>query len=345
MSTRRLLARLLLARTHGQSSAGKRAERLWVSQSEGATWLVGELFRSTLNPLGEETLAALITGMEPEAARQITSRQVQFLPALFQAKPSLATSFQLWLAGGDRKRELFEAVASHKDLDPILIGGIVRALLESNSDGFISRALDLWGREAVFATLEWSEIHNGAMSDICRESLQGHLSSVMDWVEVGPERSFPVLIAIARVVAPLTAKISQRDTSVWLRTSRHLRTHGTDSDRIYVSTFLLTLALNNAPPSPLELVAESFEYVHQAAWDQRLSDSAWIVVEPFVPTLSWISNWDKCERLRRGLISAFLRNNWPASELQHRIKNDDLLEQLQRSARRVDGGERLLRAF
>ncbi len=124
----------------------KRAEELWVSKSEDATWLVGELFRSTLNPLGEETLAALIAGMEPEAARRITSRQIQFLPALFQAKPSLATSFQLWLAGGDRKRELFEALASRKDLDPTLIAGIVRALLESNSDGFIRRALDLWGR-------------------------------------------------------------------------------------------------------------------------------------------------------------------------------------------------------
>jgi hypothetical protein len=323
----------------------KRAEDLWVSHSEDATWLVSELFRSTLNPLGEETLAALIAGMQPETARRITSRQIQFLPALFQAKPSLATSFQLWLAGGDRKRELFEAVASHKDLDPILIAGIVRALLESNSDGFIHRALDLWGREAVFAILDWSEIHNGAMSDTCRESLRGHLSSVMEWVEGGSERSFPVLIAIARVVAPLSAKISQRETSVWLRTSQHLRTHGTDSDRTYVFAFLLALALNNAPPAPLELVAESFEYVHQAAWDQRLSDNAWIVVEPFVPELSWISNWDKCERLRRGLISAFLRNSWPASELQNRIKNDDLVEQLLRSARKVDGGERLLHAF
>ncbi|MCU1305273.1 MAG: hypothetical protein JWQ87_5557 [Candidatus Sulfotelmatobacter sp.] len=323
----------------------KRAEELWVSQSEDATWLVGELFRSTLNPLGEETLAALIAGMEPEAARRITSRQIQFLPALFQAKPSLATSFQLWLAGGDRKRELFEAVAGRKDLDPTLIAGIVRALLESNSDNFIRRALDLWGTEAVFATLDWSEIHNGAMSDTCRESLRSHLLSVMEWVEGGPERSFPVLIAIARVVAPFSSKISQRDASVWLRTSRHLRTHGTDSDRTYVSAFLLALALNNAPPAPLELVAESFEYVHQAAWDQRLSDSAWIVVEPFVPELSWISNWDKCERLKRGLISAFLRNSWPASELQNRIKNNDLMEQLLRSARKVDGGERLLRAF
>jgi len=204
---------------------------------------------------------------------------------------------------------------------------------------------DLWGRESVFAILGWSETHNGAMSDTCRESLRSHLSSVMEWVEEGPERSFPVLIAIARVVAPFSSKISQRDTSVWLRTSRHLRTHGTDSDRTYVSVFLLALALNDAPPAPLELVAESFEYVHQAAWDQRLSDSAWIVVEPFVPELSWISNWDKCERLRRGLISAFLRNSWPASELQKRIKNPDLLEQVLRSARRVDGGERLLRAF
>jgi hypothetical protein len=325
-------------------SLRERAGELWKSNSQDAAWLVSELFRSSSNPLGEEILAALISHMEPEAARRITSQQVQFLPVLFQAKPSLATSFQLWLAGGDRKREMFEAVAGHKDLDPELINGVVRALLESNSDAFIRRALDLWGKEAVFATLDWSQIHNGAMSDICRESLRGHLSSVMDWVEGGPERSFPVLVAIARIVAPYSSKISERDASVWLRTARHLRSHGTESDRTYVCAFLLALAFNNAPPLPLESVAESFEYVHQAAWDQRLSDNAWVVVEPFVPELSWISNWDKCERLRRGLILAFLRNNWPPAELHNRIKNNDLLEQVLRSARRVEGSEKLLRA-
>jgi hypothetical protein len=76
-----------------------------------------------------------------------------------------------------------------------------------------------------------------------------------------------------------------------------------------------------------------------------LSDSAWVLVEPFVPELSWLSNWDKCERLRRGLISAFVRNNWPVSELERRIKNRELMHQLLSSAKKADGGDDFLRRF
>lgn len=107
----------------------------------------------------------------------------------------------------------------------------------------------------------------------------------------------------------------------------------------YVCTFLLALGLNNSPPSPMDLLSESFERVHEAARMEHLSDEAWFVVEPFVPELSWLSNWDKCERLKRGLISAFVKYRWPASELRMRIKDKGLLRELVKSARRVDGGD------
>jgi hypothetical protein len=300
-------------------------------------------FRSIPNPLGEKILAGMISVMEPETARQITSTQAQFLPALFHANPSLASSPQLWVAGGDRKRELFEAVAVHENLDPKLVGTIVSALLESGSDLFISRALDRWGKDAVFQTLDWTDKHHGAMSETCREALKLHLSSVMDWVESKPISSTDSLSAIVRVVAPFASQLAQRDSTVWLNTFRHLQQTGRVSEGTYIRTFLLALALNNAPPSPLELVSEAFERVHDAARKNELSDSAWVIVEPSVPELSWLSNWDKCERLRRGLISAFLRYRWPASELMFRIKNDESLEQLLKSARRVNGGEEYFR--
>lgn len=321
----------------------ERSERLCIDHADIASSLLGELFRSTLNPLGEEILAGIISGMEPEMARRITSRQSQFLPALFQAKPSLASSPQLWVAGGDRKRELFEAVATHENLDPKLIGGIIDALLESGSDALMRRALDRWGSDAVFETLDWIAGHDGAMSETTRDALKSHLSSVLDWVETKPVESFGAFLAVVRVVAGYASKISQRESTVWLRTFQRLQSTGKESELTYIGAFLLALGLNNSPPSPIELVAESFERVHDAARTERLSDNAWIIVEPFVPELSWLSNWDKCERLRRGLISAFVRYRWPASEFRTRIKDNEVLRQLVKSARRVDGGEELVR--
>jgi hypothetical protein len=322
-----------------------RAANFCIEKPDSARWLVGELFRSSLNPLGEEILAGLISAMEPDTARQVTVQQPQFLPALFRAKPSLATSSQLWLAGGDRKRELFESVASHEHLDSAVVAGVVGALLDSGSETFIRRAFDRWGKAAVFQALDWTESHNGALSEICRGALASHLPSVMDWVEAKPTRSFETLIAVAHVVAPYSSKMSQRDSSVWLRTFHFLQNSPKEAEKSYICTFLLALAFGNAPPSPLDLLSESFERVHETARKELLSDNAWIIMEPLVPELSWLSNWDKCERLRRGLISAFLRHRWPASELKRRIKDYELLRQLLKSARRVDGGEDFFRGL
>jgi hypothetical protein len=180
------------------------------------------------------------------------------------------------------------------------------------------------------------------MSESCRVALTFHLPSVMEWIEASPARSFESVVAVAHVVAPYASKISHCDSSVWLRTFRSFSSRN-EGDKNYIGALLLALAFANAPLTPLELVEESFELIHEAARRERLSDSAWVLVEPFVPELSWLSNWDKCERLRRGLISAFVRNNWPVSELEQRIKDSDLVQQILRSAKKADGGDDFLR--
>jgi hypothetical protein len=113
----------------------------------------------------------------------------------------------------------------------------------------------------------------------------------------------------------------------------------------YICTFLLALAFGNAPPSPLDLISESFEKVHEAARKVLLSDNAWVIMEPLVPELSYRKNWDKCERLRRGLVWAFVRNRWPVAELVGRISDHELLRQILKSAKHVEGRERFVNAL
>ena len=326
-----------------------RINRLCASKPDEARWLLRQLFEATVNDLGEKLLSVLIIHMDTDTAREITQERPKFLPGLFRARPDLARSPELWKLGGDRKRELFEAVVGQKELDPSAIHGIVAALLDSDSESFLRRAINLWGKDAVFSVLDWVEAHEGRMSRTCRDALSNQPDFVMDWIEQTSNRASASLLAVTHVVAPYASRISKRDSEVWLRTFREVQGTATDAEKDYLASFLLTLAFCNAPPAPLDLIAESYQRVHQAAWEERLSDEAWSIAEPFVPELSWRKNWDWCERLNRGLIAAFIGHGWPSSGLRRitnyypRNSSTNLMQQIFQSARDVKGGKELVR--
>lgn len=317
-------------------SLREQASRLLSEQPTAGWMLLGELFRASLNPIGDEILKSLIVAMRPEDALLFAVDQQQFIPALFRANPKLAASAQLWLIARDRKRELFESLLAQACMDPETVRGIVDALLDSNSDAFLGRAFAQWGSVAVFQALDWIEAHGGSITDTWYAALTFHVPDVMNWVGMERERSTSTLAAVAHVVAPYSSQIAKESSTVWLRTLHSLRENHQEDEANYMCAFLLALALRNAPPAPLDLISESFERVHQLAEKDKLRDDAWFILQPLVPELSWGKNWDRCERLRRGLMSAFMFYGWPAWQLRERITNQDLVEQLLRSARKID---------
>jgi hypothetical protein len=299
--------------------------------------LIVELFRASLNDIGDQILTSLILAARPDDGLLFAPDLKQFLPTLFRVNPKLATSAQLWLVAGDRKRELFESLIVQSGMEPEIQSGIVGALLNSGSDAFLGQTFAEWGGIAVANALEWIEAHDGTMSEMCRGALTSRVADVMDWVTSGREKSAATLIDVAHVVAPYSTQIAHYDSTIWLRTLHAVRENHQEEEANYISAFLLALALCNASPAPLDLVSESFERIHQLQEKDDLADSAWIILQSFVPELSWRKNWDKCERLRRALISAFMRHNWPAHQLRERIKNRELVKQLLKSARKVGG--------
>jgi hypothetical protein len=216
-----------------------------------------------------------------------------------------------------------------------VICGIIDAMLDSESDGFIRRAFTQWGQVAIFEALDWSETHGGSLTQYCRAALSFNVSDVTSWIATEAEKSTNILVALAYVVAPYASRVARDDTKVWLRTLHALRENHRKDDADYVAALLFALALCNAPPAPLDLISESFARVHWLAEKQQLRDDAWSTIEPFVPELKWGKNWDRCERMRRALMLAFMRYAWPPRQLRERVKDQDLVSQLLKSARKV----------
>ncbi len=308
-------------------------------KSTGQT--ISRLFRSPINRLGEDILAGMIEAITPIIAREVISDQSQFLPTLFRAKPELAVSPELWIAAGDRKRELFESLILNAKLGETLIEEIVQALLESDSEFLLKRALETWGQPAIFGVFDWLAKGKGQLSEGSLNTLTFYVESIVKWFLTGSDRPQHTVIMAAHIIAPYTNQFKQFDSNVWLHTFQNLVKQGNQREVNYFAALLLALGFQNTPPESVILVEESFERVHQVALDNAMPDDTWVILDPIVPHLWW-HDWDKCERLRRGLVEAFVHHRWPLLKLAECVKNQTLLSRVIESAKKVDGGRELI---
>jgi hypothetical protein len=175
-----------------------------------------------------------------------------------------------------------------------------------------------------------------------RGALAFHIKSIMEWLLAHRECSLNVVVKAAHIVAPYSFEVRDFPADVWLNALLELQKQGNEREQIYISALLLGLGLQNAPPGGLSLVQLTFDRIHQIAWDDRISDDTWLVLEPLVPHLFWLHDWDKCERLRRGLVQAFVTFRWSAVNLPNCVKSDFFLQKVIDSARYVDGGRELI---
>ncbi|MDR3457131.1 MAG: hypothetical protein P4N60_06765 [Verrucomicrobiae bacterium] len=303
---------------------------------------ISNIFRSQINTLGEDILAGMVEAMTPDIARHVTSERPQFLPTLFRAKPELGKSTALWAAAGNRKRDLLESLVSFGKLDDSLVGEVVKALMESDSEFLIPRALEAWNQPAVFGMLSWMSTADVLLSSRSTTALTYHVESIARWVTEHPDRPQHVVISTAHIIAPYTYQFRQLHTGVWLDCYKQLVVENNRHEADFFGCMLLALGFQNALPDALLLIEECFEHIHQRAWDDALSEDAWFILHPIVPHLWWHRDWDKCERLRRGLVGAFVQFKWPIVKLAICVKNDVFLQRVIESATHVDGGREFI---
>jgi len=103
--------------------------------------------------------------------------------------------------------------------------------------------------------------------------------------------------------------------------------------------FLLALGFNNPPLGAAELVAKSFEDVHDAAADNSLPQSSWRKLKEQAPDYSSWWSWDKCKRLRCALIERFIRFQWPKQKFLESSRGKTFERILNNSADVVGGRE------
>jgi len=221
-------------------------------------------------------------------------------------------------------------------------------MLADGVDTIADDVVEKLGAQAINAVLEWvdsvASISPQALKPTWRRALASRPRTLLNWLR-GVEAPHEATVAfVASLLDPNSQEVRSFGAHVWLRfaaTAPHKLDHG---DLIRTMAFSLALAFNNPGLGAEKLAAQVFETVHEAAENNELDDSSWLMLKNHVPSLSWWGDWDKCERLRRALVDKFIRYDWSIDGFLEAVNREKTFRQIVASCKTTESGKAFLRS-
>lgn len=316
----------------------ERGRALWKSEGHAARELARDLLNGDGNELGDEILSGLMEAMPDSELWSLAERNSALVLALLRRDATLAQSPRLWKLSKLRVADVLDAV---ERTNPDSLSGVVHAALESGRFDAASHMLERYGSPIARAVLEWFAKGGNITDDVSTEFIKAlgkHHEIALNMLHqrtLRPEVAALALFAIGydqigKLPIPLLSEILSAGFG-------HLaETIGAD-----VSAMLLARGLKTADGGE-KLVVATFTLVHHALAESRVSYQAWRPLDRMLPSLSW-RDWDKCERLRRGLIDAIESNQWPAGLLFKAANDEGTFRLMLKTCRSNSGGRAFLR--
>lgn len=270
---------------------------------------------------------------------------VNLLPVLLARRPDLVTEPDFWALEGSALPEAFLAAEEPLDRREAALS----AMLLSGRADLAEEATRRFGAAQVLMV---------TLSALDRRKSEVPNRYEKAWLEAGVRdakalaqllssasvRTLATLVAIARVTSPNHVP-NDFGEDPWVSAARAAGGSGSVSEagRHYLSAYWLARALGTRSRNRAELMALSFEDVYTAASRSRLPDEAWRLMESHLPRPWLWLDWDYCQRLRAGVVEAFVSQNI-APTLFNKVTSDErLFASLASTAARTSRGRAYLR--
>ncbi|WNG50500.1 hypothetical protein F0U60_44995 [Archangium minus] len=289
--------------------------------------------------VAERTLTALSTRNLADGVRRNPSTAIDILTR----RPDVATETIFWAPSDTWQSKALEIVAQ----DSTHVDSAIHAMLASTNTNLAPLATRAFGPSRVFSSVvAWlddkrEEEPKGSDAAWLIASLvdRGVIARTLSQKAV---RTNTTLVAIARATHPdFVPNDYGRDP--WWTATAAAEGDLSEQGRQYLSAYILSRALGDCSHNPDELMTATFDAVYFAALQSRLSEEAWRLLEPRLPWASWWFGWDHCQRLREGVVDAFVDRTFSPLMFGEITRDDDLFIQLTELAARNGRGRSFLR--
>ena len=306
----------------------KRAQDLWNEYPNEAKQFTFDLLDSESSPAGIEFLLGISEIIQTNDFLDLFNTD-QLLPQIFLVfRPELATSNLLWQVTPNKQREMFKRITSVEDLSDSLIKEITLAILQSDSDIVVRDWVDKYEDKVIYTFLNFIDTQDYSnslsFSKTWIDVLKSKPEVLLKWIELPIKDHIKSQAFITTLLTPSSKEILRVGAKIWIPFSEYAVKMLKGEILIDSMAFILTIGLSNPGEGADILVARAFEIVHDAESKNSLKYKHWYYLNELLPNVYWWQEWDKCERLRKGLVDAFIEFNWPYSSFILALQNIEL---------------------
>lgn len=261
------------------------------------------------------------------------------LPQLFEFRHDLLYESSIWKIKAD-----WNSAVLHRDsIDvPLMLDAVVSAgradLAREVTQAFsVPTVLKTLSRHLI-QQYEWER--RGEFSPWFNSAAES-VPAVADYLANGDKKAFVVLVEIAIRTSPDSIP-NDFGTDPWFLAIQNASGHSEERDRQILSGYLLARAFGYRSRSQLDLIEYGFDEIFNAALRSQLCDESWRFLQSSLPR-SWVSDWDRCQRLREAIADLFVNRPLPPEGFPRITRNDSLFAELAKLTSFTSRGRKYLK--
>ena len=278
--------------------------------------------------------------------RKLCDRDPVSVLLLVEKKPRLSLEPEIWRSPQHLQSEVLTRLSQNRDGLDTLLPGLVGVLLAAGNDQVAPDFVRTMGAMSLALVLDH---FNAAEPPLplfgpgWRSQLAWNDRETLQWLQSRQAVRGQTILLLTTALSPYGRATRDHGIPVWLR---HLHACRQLAEEDYTRTmaFYLALALDGRSEEAVAAASASFDEVYRATAAGKLDDRSWGLLSDRLPRPSWWDEWDKCDMLRKAVVSRFVDRKWPADKFFEITSDDSILCDLVRCFKDSGAGRRFLRS-
>jgi hypothetical protein len=314
----------------------QRSKDLFSKNPDKGIEILEDIVSANPNPLGEDYILGLSDISNLESLKFYLTRKESLLQIFLYNNPLIGLDSDIWNTSEDKQKEILNAVLSSPKLNNKGLYKVITFLLSRKHDYLAGELFAHIGDKTVFPLLSWIDSNikdnNFELGNEWKNQLAYRSGLIIDWLldKRIKIQSYKTLAFLSQLLSPNSKDVLNCGAGFWLNFLKQSECIITlnEIEKIRIHSFFLGISFYLDEPDASEILARSFLIVHNAARDEKLPYECWEKISGKLPELSWFKSWDKCERLRRGLINLFIYKHWMPMYFFIATNQEDVFERI-----------------
>lgn len=305
-----------------------RAEKLYIHRNNICTDIVMQLLKAnTINAIQSEFIKGVFTTMGEQDALIFSNQYKGIFPTLLKFNPGLIESSGIWNLPDECVVELAITAINQECFS---ITAIEACISSGKSDVVADIILNVSGSCGLDAALNWQSRNNSFIGWNWVHSLREFKDDIIRWYVCNDidrkETSYKLYTLFALIFNSNDFNVSRVDSKHWINLALNLKK---EIDNKIINTcysFLVSLSFSKTDVDYAEILAIVFEPFYSLA-ATNIDYKLWETVNKYLPHIEF-KEWDRCEKLRRGIIYKYIDAGWSPSLFLETVKNEDALARI-----------------